>query len=199
MDDALKASSLEVDALGFIFAPSLRRVEPSVAKKIISVLPETLLKVGVFVNEAPEEVRRMVEYCGLNVLQFHGRESPDYCQKFFYPVFKAIHIKNLESLKDIENYHDVTILLDTYSPLQAGGTGSAFPWEIALRAKEKRDFVLSGGLTPSNVGEAIKTIKPWGVDVCSGVEVTPGKKDLLKMKDFIKETRKADEQDRSNI
>lgn len=199
IEDAKKAASLGVDALGFIFAPSLRRVAPDVAKKIILALPKTLLKVGVFVNEAPEEVQRVAEYCGLNALQFHGKEPPEYCQKFFFPVFKAIRIKNLESLKDIENYHDVTILLDTYSPVQAGGTGNPFPWEIALRAKEKRDFVLSGGLTPSNVGEAIKTLKPWGVDVCSGVEVTPGKKDLLKMKDFIKETRKADEQDRSNI
>lgn len=199
MEDGLKAASLRADALGFVFASSPRRVEPSVAKEIISVLPETLLKVGVFVNEAPEEVRRVAKYCGLNALQFHGKESPEYCQKFFHPVFKAIRIKDLESLKDMERYHDVSILLETYSPVQAGGTGSAFPWEIALRAKEKRGFVLSGGLTPSNVGEAIKTLKPWGVDVCSGVEVTPGKKDLLKMKDFIKETRKADEQDRSNI
>ncbi|MDI6761962.1 MAG: phosphoribosylanthranilate isomerase [Thermodesulfobacteriota bacterium] len=199
IEDGLEAVSLGVNALGFIFAPSPRRVEPSVAKEIISVLPETLLKVGVFVNEDPEEVLRVAEYCGLNVLQFHGQESQEYCQKFFIPVFKAIRIKNLESLKDIENYHDVTILLDTYSPVQAGGTGNPFPGEIALKAKEERDFILSGGLSPSNVGEAIKKVRPMGVDVCSGVEVTPGKKDPLKMRDFIKEVRKADEQDRSNI
>jgi len=199
LEDGLKAASLGVDALGFIFAPSPRRIEPSVAKEIISVLPKTLLKVGVFVNEDPEEVLRVAKYCGINVLQFHGRESPEYCQKFFHPIFKAIHIKDLESLKDMEKYCDVSILLDTYSPVQAGGTGNPFPWEIALKAKEERDFILSGGLSPSNVGEAIKKVRPMGVDVCSGVEVTPGKKDPSKMKEFINESRKSDEQDRSNI
>lgn len=193
IEDGLKAASLGVDALGFIFAPSPRRVEPDVAKKIILALPKTLLKVGVFVNEAPEEVRRVAKYCGLNALQFHGEESPEYCQKFFYPVFKAIHIKDLESLKDMGNYRHVSILLDTYSPVQAGGTGNPFSWEIALKAKEKGDFILSGGLHPGNVGEAIKKVRPWGVDVCSGVETVPGKKDHLKMSDFVKEARKADE------
>jgi phosphoribosylanthranilate isomerase len=199
IEDAKKAASLGVDALGFIFAPGLRRVEPDVAKKIILALPKTLLKVGVFVNEAPEEVQRVAEYCGLNVLQFHGEESPEYCQKFSLPVIKAIRIKDLESLKDMAKYPHASILLDTYHSAKAGGTGTPFSWEIALKAKGERDFILSGGLSPSNVGEAIRKVRPMGVDVCSGVEVTPGKKDLLKMKDFIKETRKADEQDRSNI
>ena len=193
LEDALKASYLGVEALGFIFAPSRRRVEPSPAKKIIRSLPKTLLKVGVFVDEDPEEVMRIVEYCGLNALQFHGKESPLYCQTFFYPVFKAIRIKNLDSLREIENYRNVTLLLDSYSPHQAGGTGIPFPWEFALKAKERGNFVLSGGLNPSNVGEAILKVKPLGVDVCSGVEVHPGKKDPLKIKKFIKEVRNADE------
>ena len=138
----------------------------------------------------------MAEDCNLNVLQFHGKESPEYCQQFSLPVFKTIHIKDLESLKDMEPYGDVSILLDTYSPVQAGGTGTAFPWEIALIAKEKRDFILSGGLHPLNVREAIKKVKPWGVDVSSGVETNPGKKDLLKMMEFVKEVKKADENSR---
>jgi phosphoribosylanthranilate isomerase len=196
IEDAKKAASLGVDALGFIFATSVRKIEPDRARKIILALPKTLLKVGVFVNEDSEEVLRMAEYCGLNALQFHGKESPGYCQKFFHPVFKTIHIKDLESLKDIEQYHDVSILLDTYSPVQMGGTGTPFPWEIALKAKEKRNFVLSGGLSPGNVGEAIKKVRPWGVDVCSGVEARPGKKDQSKMAEFIKEVRKADEHTR---
>ena len=193
IEDALKAASLRVDALGFIFAPSLRRVEPDVAQKIIRALPKTLLKVGVFVNEERKEVQRVAEYCSLNVLQFHGEESPEYCQKFFHSVFKAIHIRDFESLKDMEKYHDCFILLEAYSPVQAGGTGISFPWEIALKAKEKRNFILSGGLNPGNVGEAIKKVRPWGVDVCSGVETMPGKKDPSKMVEFIKEVRKADE------
>jgi phosphoribosylanthranilate isomerase len=193
IEDALKAASLGVDALGFIFAPSSRRVEPDVAQKIIRALPKTLLKVGVFVNEERKEVQRVAEYCSLNGLQFHGEESPEYCQNFFHPIFKAIHIKDLESLKDMEKYGDVSILLDTYSPVQAGGTGNPFPWEIALIAKEKRNFILSGGLSQDNVREAISKMRPWGVDVCSGVETIPGKKDLLKMAEFVKEVKKADE------
>jgi phosphoribosylanthranilate isomerase len=156
-------------------------------------LHKTLLKGGVFVNEDPEEVLRVAEYCSLNGLQFHGEEQPDYCQKFSLPVIKTIRIKNLESLKDMEKYHDVSILLETYSPVQAGGTGNTFPWEIALKAKEEKNFVLSGGLNPLNVGEAIKKVRPWGVDVCSGVEVSPGKKDLLKMVEFVRGVKKADE------
>jgi phosphoribosylanthranilate isomerase len=193
IEDGKKAASLRVDALGFIFAPSFRRVEPDVAKKIILALPKTLLKVGVFVNEEQKEVLRVAEYCGINALQFHGKESPEFCQKFFHPVFKAIHIRDLESLKDMEKYHDFSILLETYSPVQADGTGKPFPWEIASKAKEKRNFILSGGLNPGNVGEAIKKVRPWGVDVCSGVEAIQGKKDPSKMVEFIKEVRKADE------
>ena len=192
-EDGLKAASLGVDALGFIFAPSLRRVEPDIAQKIIRALPKTLLKVGVFVNEKLEEVLRVAEYCSLNGLQFHGEESPAYCQKFFLPVIKVIRIKDLESLKDMTKYPHASILLDTYSPVQAGGTGIPLPWEVALKAKEKKKFILSGGLNPGNVGEAIKKVNPWGVDVCSGVETIPGKKDSFKMAEFVKEVKKADE------
>lgn len=196
IEDGLKAASLGVDALGFIFAPSLRRVKPDVAQKIIQGLPNTLLKVGVFVNEDLEEVLRVAEYCGLNRLQFHGEESSEYCQKFFLPVIKAIRIKDLESLKDMAKYPHASILLDTFSPVQAGGTGNSFPWAVALKAREKRDFILSGGLNPLNVREAIEKVRPLGVDVCSGVEKNPGKKDLLKMMDFVKEVKKTDEKTR---
>jgi len=193
LEDGLKATSLGVDALGFIFASSPRRVEPDVAKKIIGTLPKTLLKVGVFVDEDHNAVQRMINDCGLNALQFHGKESPEYCRKFVQPVFKVIHIKDLSSLADMEKYKDVSILLDSYSPVQAGGTGIPFQWEIALVARKKRDFILSGGLKPQNVGEAIKKVRPLGVDVCSGVERMPGKKDPLKMIEFVEEVRKADE------
>lgn len=193
LDDGLKAASLGVDALGFIFAPSVRRIKPDVAKKVILALPKTLFKVGVFVDEEEKEVLRVAEYCRLNGLQFHGEESPEYCQKFLHPVFKAIHIRDSESLKDMERYRGLSLLLDTYSPGQAGGTGKPFSWEVAVIAKERRDFILSGGLSPLNVGEAIKKVKPWGVDASSGVESSPGKKDLLRMEEFVKEVRKADE------
>jgi phosphoribosylanthranilate isomerase len=193
IEDALNANSLGVNALGFIFAPSQRKVSPATVRAIIRILPTSVTKVGVFVDQNLQEVEHIAAYCHLDALQFHGEESPEYCQKFFHPVFKAIHIRDLESLNDMEKYHDVYILLETYSPVQAGGTGNPFPWEIALKAREKRNFILSGGLSPGNIGEAIKKVRPFGVDVCSGVETVPGKKDLLKMMEFVKEVRKTDE------
>jgi len=193
IEDGLKAASLGVDALGFIFAHSLRRVKPDIAREIIRILPTPLLKVGVFVNEDPEEVLRVTEYCGLNILQFHGEESPEYCQKFPFPIIKAIRIRDIESLKEMAKYPHVSILLDTYHPMKFGGTGSSFPWEVALKAKEEGNFILSGGLNPGNIGEAIKKVRPFGVDVCSGVESVPGKKDLSKMIELVKEVKEADE------
>ncbi len=192
IEDSLNAASLGIDALGFIFAPSPRRVDPRIVREISRSLPTSILKVGVFVNQDFSVVEEIAAFCCLTTLQFHGDESQEYCRKFSLPVIKAIRIKNLTSLRDVEKYSGVSILLDTYSPIQAGGTGNLFPWEIALRLKEKRDFILSGGLTPLNVGEAIRKVKPWGVDVSSGVESFPGKKNPLKMMEFMKEVKKAD-------
>ncbi|MGD0919255.1 MAG: phosphoribosylanthranilate isomerase [Thermodesulfobacteriota bacterium] len=193
IEDALRAASLGVDALGFIFAPSPRKVDPATVRAIIQNLPTTLFKVGVFSNHPLSEVQETAAYCNLNGLQLHGEESPDYCQAFSQQVIKTIRIKDLESLKDMAKYPNVSILLDTWSPTKGGGTGTPFPWEIALKAKGKRDFILSGGLNPSNVADAVKKIGPMGVDVCSGVETMPGKKEPSKMAEFIKEVRKADE------
>jgi phosphoribosylanthranilate isomerase len=193
LEDALKAASLGIDALGFIFAPSPRKVEPATVREIIQSLPTAVLKVGVFLNHFISDVEEIAVYCNLSSLQFHGEESPDYCQKFSQQVIKTIHIRGVESLKDMAKYPNVSILLDTYSPTQGGGTGTPFPWEIALKAKEERDFILSGGLNPLNVGEAVKKIRPMGVDVCSGVETVPGKKDPAKLFEFVKEVRKTDE------
>lgn len=193
IEDALKAASLGVDALGFIFAPSPRRVDPVIAREIIRRLPSSILKVGVFVNEILSRVEQTVVYCGLNGLQLHGEESLEYCQKFSLRVIKALRIKNSESIEEMARYPGVSLLLDTYSPTQTGGTGNPFPWEIARMAKEKGDFILAGGLNSLNVGEAIRGVRPWGVDVCSGIEIGPGKKDPQKMNDFVKEVRRADE------
>ncbi len=132
----------------------------------------------------------------MNILQFHGEESPSYCQRFSLPILKAFRIKSHESLRDLDLYPEVSILLDAYHPTKAGGTGNPFPWEIALKAKEKRDFVLSGGLSPENVGEAVRRVRPFGVDVSSGVESIPGRKDPLKMVEFVKEVKKANEKTR---
>ena len=196
IEDAMKAATLGADSLGFIFAPSPRRVEPATVRAIIQDLPSSIFKVGVFLNHPLSEVKEIAVYCNLDGLQLHGEEPLYYCQKFSQQVIKSIRIRDMESLKDMAKYPNVPILLDTWSPKQGGGTGTPFPWEIALKAKKERDFILSGGLNPANVGEAIRKVKPMGVDVSSGVEAAPGKKDPLKMAEFIKEVRQADEHTR---
>ncbi|MBI5968854.1 MAG: phosphoribosylanthranilate isomerase [Deltaproteobacteria bacterium] len=193
LEDALEAHALGVQALGFIFAPSPRRVDPSRARDIICNLPASLMKVGVFVNRKFDEVQRIAEACGLNALQFHGQEPPEYCRQVSLPVIKAIGIKDAESLKEMEKYSFASILLDASAPGQAGGTGKTFAWELALEARKKRNFILSGGLNPLNVYRAIQILSPIGVDVCSGVEKVPRVKDRGKMIEFVKEVRKADE------
>ncbi len=192
VQDALEAASLGVDALGFIFAPSPRRIEPYAAREIIGRLPPSVLKVGVFVNDELPEVQRIADYCGLNMVQFHGQETPEYCRQISLPVIKAVRVKSMESLQELEQYPFASILLDAWSSQQAGGTGKPFCWELALEACKKRNFILSGGLNPNNVYQAIRKVRPSGVDVCSGVEKTPGEKDGNKMKEFIKEVRRAD-------
>jgi phosphoribosylanthranilate isomerase len=192
LEDAMDAASLGVDALGFNFAPSPRRISPSAAKEIIGSLPPSVISIGVFVDEEISEVRRITDECGLKRLQFHGQEPPEYCREFSLPVIKTIAVRSVDRLRDIEKYPSVAILLDTWSADRAGGTGKTFPWEWAKEAQEKRDIILSGGLNPANVYQAIKEVRPAGVDVSSGVEQIPGKKDLLKMIDFIKEVRRAD-------
>ena len=196
LKDAMDAASLGVDALGFLFAPSPRMIGPYEAREIIGALPPAVEKVGVFVNENPDKVSRIAGFLGLDALQFHGQETPEYCRQISLPVIKAVRVKNLESLQEMEKYPFASILLDAWSPDQAGGTGKPFGWEMALEARQKRNFILSGGLNPMNVYQAIQMLKPIGVDVCSGVEKTPGEKDGNKMKEFIKEVRRADDSTR---
>jgi len=191
--EALEAAALGVDALGFLFAPSPRRIAPSTAREIITSLPPAIEKVGVFVDEDLSEVQRIAGLCGLDTLQFHGQEPPEYCRQFSLRVIKAIRVINPESLEEMEKYPWASILLDAGSEDRAGGTGKTFNWEWAETSRQKRNFILSGGLNPGNVYRAIHLLRPMGVDVSSGVERAPGKKDLYKMMEFVKEVRKADE------
>jgi len=193
LQDARQAAALGVDALGFIFAPSPRKIEPSVAQEIISGLPLSIEKVGVFVNEDIREVKRIADLCGLDALQFHGQETPEYCRQVSLRVIKAIRVRDSQSIEVIQAYPFAAALLDTYSPGRAGGTGETFNWEWAREARRKVNFILSGGLDPGNVRRAIHLLHPAGVDVCSGVEKAPGRKDLFKMMEFVKEVRRADE------
>ena len=187
-DDARLAVDLGVDALGFIFAPSPRRITPEAARGIIETLPPMLQTVGVFVNETEKNIGEILEYCGLSLIQLHGDESPEFCQKFRTRAVKSFRVKDAESLESIRAYQGQVraILLDTYQKGLAGGTGKVFPWELAVKAKEiGLPVILSGGLTPSNVEEAIRTVRPYAVDINSGIEERPGKKSSSLMKQLI--------------
>ncbi|MCD5401734.1 phosphoribosylanthranilate isomerase [candidate division NPL-UPA2 bacterium] len=190
LEDALAAAELGADALGFVFAESPRRISLERAAEIVRSLPPFLTCVGLFVDELPEMVREAIKECRLNALQFHGTESPDYCRQFMIKTIKAFRLRNENSLETIPHYRVDAYLLDTYVEGIPGGTGESFNWDLALRARELgRPIILAGGLKPDNVAEAIGRVKPYGVDVSTGVEAEPGKKDYKKMKEFIKIVR----------
>ncbi len=184
-EDALIATHMGADALGFIFAPSPRRITPLKAKKIIEILPPFIEKVGVFVNEDISRVKEIAEFCQLSCLQFHGEESPEYCNQFTLKVIKSFSINN-EVPPNMTSYKADAYLLDTYSEIKKGGTGKIFNWDVALKVKEFNiPLILSGGLTSDNVKEAVEKVKPYAVDVASGVEIWPGKKSEEKIRKFI--------------
>ncbi|OIP67803.1 MAG: phosphoribosylanthranilate isomerase [Candidatus Infernicultor aquiphilus] len=176
-------------ALGFVFAPSLRRIIPEEARKIIQNLPKDILRVGVFVNAPISLVKEITEYCNLTTLQFHGQESTDYCRQFKKPIIKAIKVaKNGQFFPDPVRYKEFIkmFLTDTYQPGTEGGTGKIFPWEKVEIIKGYGLVILAGGLDPNNIFQALTVARPWGVDVSSGVE-TKGRKDSKKIRKFIQE------------
>src|SRR5208282_4931553 len=192
IEDALAAVDYGADALGFIFFPeSPRYVSPETAREIISFLPPFVTTVGVFVNETEQKMREIMQHTGMNVLQLHGEESPALCVAW-HRVIRALRVKDFIDLKPLEACSKVSaFLLDTYSPGQFGGTGQIFNWDIAVEAKRFGRIILSGGLNPDNVEKAVKLVRPYAVDVSSGVEEKKGKKDLQKMRLFIERARKA--------
>jgi len=185
LEDALLAVKLGAHAIGFVFAESPRKVEPKKAYEIVKALPPFVSKVGVFVDEEAARVKEIAELCDLDALQLHGEEDPFYCQSFRQKVIKAIRIKNQSSLEQMSKYKVDAFLLDTYIENIPGGTGKRFDWEIAYKAKNFGKIILSGGLNPVNVGEAIERVEPYAVDVSSGVEIAPGKKDPQKLEAFF--------------
>jgi phosphoribosylanthranilate isomerase len=192
-EDALAAARFGADALGFIFAPSPRRIAPEKARQIIKVLPPLVQTVGVFVDEDLGEVSSVAQMCGLDILQFHGSESADYCDSFDHRVIKAVRLRNRQDLKSLPKYDGVVqaLLLDTYVPDKVGGTGMTFNWEWALEAGKYGRIILAGGLSAENVAAAISIVKPYGVDASSSLEQSPGIKDHEKMAQFIAEVRRA--------
>lgn len=188
-DIALGAVEAGADALGFVFAESRRRLTPEAAREIIRKLPPFVTTVGVFVNEDLATVCRIADYCGLDLVQLHGSESPEYCREVNRPVLKAIRVAGAGDLEQMARYQVRGFLLDTFIPGQPGGTGQTFPWHLAREAGKYGNIIVAGGLNPDNVHQALTEAEPYGVDVSSGVE-TDGVKDLAKIREFISRVRR---------
>jgi phosphoribosylanthranilate isomerase len=187
-EDARAAVSFGVDALGFIFHPkSPRYISPANAAEITKKLPPYVSKVGVFVDENPRRVLEIAGHAWLDTIQLHGSEPPDYCTSLPLPVVKVFSVNDDFNVSAISAYKSVAgCLLDTWDSERCGGSGRTFDWSAAIRACEICDTViLSGGLGPTNIRDAIDTVRPYAVDVNSGVEVKPGVKNPYKMKEVI--------------
>ena len=194
LEDALGAAAAGADALGFVFAEgSPRLLSIEAAEAITRRLPPHPMRVGVFVDAPAHFVAMAIQRCGLAMAQFHGAETPEFCAQFGVMAMKAFRVRDNHSLAEMENYAVDAILLDSHVPGAApGGTGVAFDWTLALKAKNfGKPLFLAGGLTPDNVAQAVRLVQPFGVDVSSGVEKAPGKKDLDKVRRFIAAARAA--------
>lgn len=191
LDDALLAIEYGADALGFIFyAQSRRAITAEKAKGIIDKLPPLTLKIGVFVDEKPEIIRDTMNMCRLDGVQLHGSETPEFCRLFRRRVIKSFKPESDQHIEGIGDYDVDAFLLDSYHPDMAGGTGTTFDWELAVAAKMfGKPVILSGGLNPENVADAVRLVTPYAIDVASGVESFPGKKDPEKLKNFIEQAR----------
>jgi len=193
LEDALAAIEAGADALGFVFyPPSSRYVEPAVAEVIINQLPPFVTTVALFVDESPEQVRAVIDQTGIDLLQFHGDESPDYCDQFNHPYFKALRMSpDIDVLAETERFVTArAVLLDAYRPGVPGGTGEAFDWD-RIPADIDKPLILAGGLDQNNVAKAISQVKPYAVDVSGGVEAAKGLKDSSKLISFMNEVARA--------
>jgi len=187
-EDAKIAANLGVDALGFIFfKKSPRYIDPLNASEIIRQLPPFISRVGVFVNESADEISSIIKISGINVLQLHGSESPEFCRNYSIPVIKSFSIKPDCDLSIIDNYSTSGILLDTWNSSMHGGSGKTFDWKVAQNICNKfNNVIIAGGLGPANIEEAVNSLNPYGVDINSGVEISPGIKNPHKMRDTVR-------------
>jgi phosphoribosylanthranilate isomerase len=189
-EDAAVAVEAGADALGFVFyEKSPRFVTREVARDIIAGIPPFVTTVGVFVNEAADVIKGLRDFVPLDRVQLHGDEDPEFSRLLGPGVIKALRIKGAEDILVMKDYNAATFLLDAFVDGIPGGTGAAFDWAIALEAKRYGRIILSGGLTPENVAEAVKRAAPYAVDVSSGVESSPGVKDPDKIRRFIEEAK----------
>ena len=189
LEDALACANAGTDALGFVFyKQSSRYIAPEKARAIIKQLPANIIKIGVFVNSREKTVKRIAKTCGLDILQFHGDESPEFCRRFkSYKVIKAFKVAGHIPEEKIMKYRIFAYLFDTHSNSQAGGTGRAFDWRLLGHLGHiKQPIFLSGGLSEKNIRAAIETTRPQWVDISSHLELRPGKKDHKKVEAFIK-------------
>ena len=187
---ARSAVEAGADFVGFVFAPARRYVPPETVRAIVDDLPGAVQKVGLFVNEDPATVRRIVRSCLLDYAQLCGDESPDYCRELGVPAVKSLRVRGPEVAEEVERFaeHVAWCILDGFQPRAYGGTGTTFDWSLARGVAARCAVMVAGGLTSDNVGTAIDLAQPWGVDVSSGVE-TDGVKDLAKIAAFLTAAR----------
>jgi phosphoribosylanthranilate isomerase len=187
LHDAQLAVDAGADALGFIFYPkSSRFISIGEAAEILRNLPPLIARVGVFVDADIETISQTVREAGINHIQLHGDEPPRFAQELGLPIIKAFRVAGPETLKLLSQHKVSAYLLDSYTPGQHGGTGAKFNWDLVGSAQQFRTpVILAGGLTPENIAEAVRQTTPYAVDVSSGVEISPGKKDPVKVRAFI--------------
>lgn len=191
-DDALFSVAHGVDALGFIFyEPSPRYVPPEHVRRIVSALPPFVTPVGVFVNSGREEILETVRSTGIRAVQLHGDETPADCMGYPFPVIRALRVGDGFNPASLSDYPVDTFLLDTAKKGWYGGTGETFDWNVAREAAAHGRIILSGGMDPSNVADAVRTVKPYAVDCGSGVEAAPGLKDHARIREFLGALRSA--------
>jgi phosphoribosylanthranilate isomerase len=192
--DARFAAEAGADALGFVFAKSLRQISAASAGKIVRSLPLGVSAVGVFVDEKPADLLKTASKAGVHVVQLHGHESASEArlfQKNGFAVMKAFRVKGLEDLKRAAGERADAVLLDTFVAGLAGGTGQCFDWALLKKVSFSVPYFVSGGLNPKNLKHLLTCVKPYGVDVSSGVEKAPGKKDHRSVKEFIRNAKSA--------
>ena len=190
--DVQYAVDLAIDALGFVFVKeSSRMLTIEQAEKLVNKIPPFIVKVGLFMNTEAAYIQDVLNTVRLNLLQFHGNENEDFCKQFSLPYLKAVPMGTTASASDFcLNFPSAAgFVLDSHAMGQMGGSGKTFKWSNIPKNLEK-PIILAGGLTPNNVAEAVRVVRPYAVDVSSGIETSKGIKDLAKMEHFIKEVRR---------
>ena len=192
LDDARLCVAAGADALGFIFVEGTpRHVTPEAVARIVAALPPFVTPVGVFWNHAPGHVKAVAEQCGLGALQFHGDETPEDLHDLRLPVIKTLKISSPADLDRMAGYRVAAFLLDSPTRWSEGEARAVIPWDVAAEMARRHPVLLSAGLTPDNVADAVRTARPYAVDVASGVEARPGLKDADKVRRFVAAAKEA--------